>query len=1134
MMKIQKYPTSGAQVLRDNCIIMDRSKYIILAAFIMSLSCCDETDKNDTLAVMDEKEAYFFTLTNPRKTNLYFTNKVYVTQEYNYLEYESFYNGSGVAIGDINNDGLPDIYFGGNSVSDKLYLNKGDLKFEDITKSSGIGDVPDGWSTGINMVDINADGYLDIYVCRGGPYKDSATRINKLYINNGDLTFTEQAASYGLNNNSYSIQTAFFDYDLDGDLDMYLMNQPPPSFQMETLNYEKLRADISSGRLQTDLFYENIENKFVEKTGEAGLVNFGYRLGIAVGDINQDGYPDLYVCSDYDEADLMYMNLGNKSFKNSIHDQIGHISFSSMGIELVDINNDGLLDIYVVEMAPDDHFRAKNEMFPMSTSRFLDLVKHGFHHQYMYNTLQLNNGNGSFSEIAELAGLSKSDWSWAPLFFDIDNDGMKDLFISNGVKHQFIFGDFTVGLQKKAEELNRNLSAAEITDLSITEVTHNNLYRYTGDLKYEKVTESWMDESYFNSNGVAYGDLDNDGDLDLVINNMDKNASLYENNSANGLGGNFIKFKLTGPDKNRFAIGSKIIIKKGSEILYQELHNARGYLSSVDHSIIFGLGDMDTISEAEIIWPDGKSTFIRNYPANKMYAFNYDDATESKNSNQSDIDHDFQKIDSKTIGITYQHRENSFNDFRNQVLLPYSQSHNGPFISKADVNGDGLDDFFVGGAANQSGELYIQQASGEFVKQDGPWSGDKAYEDLGTLFFDFDNDGDQDLYVVSGGSEFKEGSNMFQDRLYANNDKGLFSITKNTLPAIHTSGQTIITNDIDKDGDLDIFIGGRIIPDKYPYSPHSHLLLNESGRFVDITSKNAPDLEQIGMVTDAIFIDFDEDGDDDLIVVGEWTPIQFLENKNGVFKKITIQGLENSVGIWFSIAASDIDNDGDLDFFAGNLGLNSKFKAGSGQSFHIYCDDFDNSGSYDIVLSNIYKNELVPVRGRECSSQQIPLITIQFPTFKSFAEANLSEIYGQERLNNALHYEADLLESVFIENLGNGLFKIINLPVEAQLSPIHDFKFIDIDDDGVNEVLAVGNNYNTETETMRLDASYGCILKYENKKFSSLKSKISGFSSKGDARDMCLIETGENQQLLLVTNNDAALNVFKVVKEERE
>ncbi len=1104
-------------------------KYIILLLFVLNLSCSNNNNKKPVQSNQEGQNEFFLNLTDPKNTNLYFTNKVLETESFNYLAYESFYNGSGVAIGDINNDGLPDIYLGGNSVFDKLYLNKGDLKFEDISKSAGISGIHSGWTTGINMVDINSDGLLDIYVCRGGPLKNESDRKNKLFINNGDLTFKESAAEYHLDNTNYSIQTAFFDYDLDGDLDMYLMNQPPPSFQLGNINYKKLRADIDGGKLKTDIFYENINNKFVEKSAQAGLVNFGYRLGIAVGDINQDGYPDLYIASDYDGADLMYINNGNKTFTNTIQDQIGHISLSSMGVELSDINNDGLLDIFVLEMAPDDHIRSKVEMSPMNSSRFHGLVKYGFHNQYMFNTLQLNNGNNTFSEIAQLAGISKSDWSWAPLFFDIDNDGLKDLYISNGVKHQFVFGDFGAVLKNKSKELNRKLDFDEITELSLTGITPNVAYKYLGNLTYKKVADLWMDEYEFNSNGIAYGDLDNDGDLDLVTNNMDANVSLYESKSANGLGGNFVKFTLTGPGKNRFALGSKIKIKKGDEILYQELHNAKGYLSSVEHSLIFGLGDMDTIPITEIIWPDGKSTFIENLTVNKIYSFSYDDVIKIKNPDNPPVNQTFKKIRSEEIGITYQHNENKFNDYTKQILLPYSQSHNGPFISKGDVNSDGLEDFFVGGAANQSGELYVQNALGKFNKQNGPWNKDNAFEDLDVLFFDFDMDGDQDLYVVSGGSEFPAGSEMFQDRLYSNDGKGNFSKTTNALPANYTSGQTIKVNDIDKDGDLDIFIGGRIIPDKYPYSPNSHLLLNENGSFVDVTGKIAPDLKQIGMVTGAVFVDYDQDGDDDLIVVGEWTPIQFLQNENGTFKRITIPGLENSVGLWFSIAANDIDMDGDLDLFAGNLGLNSKFQVGNGKSFHIYCDDFDNSGTFDIVLSNSYKNELVPVRSRELSSQQMPFIAAKFSSFQSFAEANLTEIYGREKLENALHYEADLLESVFIENQGNGKFEIKKLPVEAQFSPIQDFMFLDIDKDGVNEILSVGNMYNTEVETPRLDASYGNIIKYEKDKFSILNSKLSGFSSKGDARDICIIKTGRNQRLLLVTNNNEALNIFKIL-----
>jgi len=547
-----------------------------------------------------------------------------------------------------------------------------------------------------------------------------------------------------------------------------------PAFQTNNLQIEELRKEIASGRIRTDYFYENTDKGFVDRTKEVGLLNFGYRHGIAVGDINGDGYPDLYISSDFDGADLLYINTGNKSFKNTINEQLGHTSYSSMGNELCDINNDGLLDIYVVDMAPDDHIRSKVEMPSMNNKRFNSLVKNGYHHQYMGNTLQLNNGHSGFSEISQLSGIAKSDWSWAPLFFDIDLDGKKDLYITNGVKRKFIYGDFNKTLRDKSKELNRKLDFNEITDLALKDVTPNSVYKYLGDLKYKKVTDTWVDKSHFNSNGVAYADFDNDGDLDLITNNMEENASLYENKAANNIGGNYLKLKLIGSEKNKFAIGSKVKMKIGNEILFQELHNARGYLSSVDHELVFGLGAVEKIDEVEIQWPDGKLTILKNLKANTAYRIDYKSEKKVNKNSQNKNSSLLTKVDLETIGINYQHTENPFDDFAEQVLLPYSQSHNGPFISSADVNNDGLDDFFVGGAIGMSGVLYVQDVHGKFIEKKGPWSSDSAYEDLGVLFFDADNDGDQDLYVVSGGSEFPEKSEMYYDRLYINDGSGNF------------------------------------------------------------------------------------------------------------------------------------------------------------------------------------------------------------------------------------------------------------------------------------------------------------------------------------------------------------------------
>lgn len=1102
--------------------------FLSLLVCLLIASCKRDDEKQKPVVEHEDKTEFFLELVSPLKSNLYFTNRVVETSKHNYWNYEQIYNGSGVAAGDLNNDGLPDIYFGGNTFFDKLYLNNGALKFEDITISSGISGVHDGWTMGINFVDINADGWLDIYVSRSGPHDDPEKRKNKLFINNRDLTFREAAEEFGIANTGYSIQSAFFDYDLDGDLDMYLMNHPDPSFQTNNLQIDELRKEIASGRIRTDYFYENTDKGFVDKTKEAGLLNFGYRHGIAVGDINADGYPDLYITSDFDGADLLYINTGHKGFKNTINEQLGHTSYSSMGNELSDINNDGLLDIYVVDMAPDDHVRSKVEMPSMNIKRFHSLVKNGYHHQYMGNTLHLNNGHDNFSEISQLSGITKSDWSWAPLFFDIDLDGKKDLYITNGVKRKFIYGDFNKTLSDKSKELNRKLDFNEITDLALNDVIPNSVYKYMGNLKYKKVTEAWVDNGRFNSNGVAYADFDNDGDLDLITNNMEENASLYENKAANNLGGNYLKLKLIGPEKNKFAIGSKVKMKIGNEILFQELHNARGYLSSVDHELVFGLGNADKVDEVEIQWPDGKFTILKNLKSNTAYISDYKLENKFNKEPQNKKSSFLSKVNLESIGINYLHTENPFDDFSEQILLPYSQSHNGPFISSADVNNDGLDDFFVGGAIGMPGALYVQGINGKFIEKKGAWYSDSSYEDLGVLFFDSDSDGDQDLYVVSGGSEFPEKSKNYYDRLYINDGSGNFNKDLSALPQLPVSGQIVVANDIDNDGDLDLCIGGRVIPGKYPFSPKTYLLRNDQGKFKDVTADQAPELREAGMLTAIKFVDYDNDGDDDLVAVGEWTPIQFFENNNGNFKVVNIKGLEKSVGLWFGLESADLDKDGDIDFVVGNLGLNTKFKTQEGKAFHIYCDDFDQSGTYDVVLSNLYKGNLVPSRGRECSSQQMPIIIEQFPSFEEFAHASLVDIYGQENLDEALHYKADLLYSVYVENLGSGNFKIHKLPVEAQFSPLKDFKFLDIDGDNQMELIAVGNMYHTEVETARYDALFGCVMKFELGKFSIINSQLSGFVNIGDARRMAVLKQSNNGNLLIVTNNDGALNGFQV------
>ncbi|MET2984596.1 VCBS repeat-containing protein [Aureibaculum conchae] len=1068
--------------------------------------------------VKSSNETTQFTLIPVAESSVNFENTVKETETLNFLNFSNIYNGGGVATADFNNDGLVDIYFTANQQSNKLYINKGNFKFEDITKNAGVEDLG-GWTTGVSVVDINNDGWLDIYVSKSGVLNDKTPKENKLYINLKNNTFKESAKEWKVNDAGFSTQSYFLDFDKDGDLDMYLVNHRPDFHNSGTLN---MRIEKEYSEFSSDKLYRNDGDFFTEITHKAGLVNKAWGLSASIGDFNNDNWPDVYVCNDFLSPDMLYINNKNGTFSNQILDRMNHISFSSMGSDYADINNDLLPDLFVLEMASEDHIRSKKNMATMSTSNFNTLVEKKYHHQYMVNTLQLNNGNGQFSEIAQISGLAKTDWSWAPLFADFDNDGLKDVFVTNGILKDMGNQDFRTELNEKFAQDNKP-SFNDITALMPSTKVHNYSFKNKGDYKFNNVSEDWGFDAKTQSNGAAYADLDNDGDLDLVINNINDIAQIYKNNDAN----NFIQLRLKGDSKNKFAIGAKATISINGKKQYQELYTSRGFISSVQDVMHFGLGEASEVDKIVIEWPDNKVTTLNAIDANQIIVIDKKTAKPQQNK--------VEKIEPlltqpTNSGITFKHKESKFNDYENQILLPHSQSHNGPFIDKADVNGDGLEDFFVGGAANQAGELYIQDKNGNFVKKESKtWTDDAKHEDLGVLFFDADNDKDADLYIVSGSSEFKEGSELFQDRLYLNDGDGNYTKVTNALPNINSSGQSVAVSDIDKDGDLDLFVGGRTIPDKYPFAPESYILINENGRFINRTITIAPLISNIGMVTDAIFSDYDTDGDEDLIVVGEWMPITLFENVNGKLEHKENESLRNTEGLWFSIAGNDIDNDGDVDYFLGNLGKNTKYKASTEKPFHVFCDDFDNSGTYDIVLTSNYKGTLVPSRGRECSSQQMPFIKDKFPTFTSFAEASLEDIYGDDKLKNALHYQAKKLESVFLENLGNGKFAIHHLPNQVQLSPIMSFEFLDIDNDNYKEIIIVGNHYKTEAETVRYDASYGSVLSYKNGKFSVRDTKNTGFSNKGNAKSTIIIDSKDKKQLL-VANNNERIRVFNIDK----
>jgi len=997
------------------------------------------------------------------------------------------------------------LYFTSNQNSNKLYLNKGDFKFEDITAQAGVMDSV-GWTTGTTMIDINGDGWLDIYVCKSASLEITNQRRNLLYLNQKDNTFIESASLWGIADPGFSTQAYFFDMDKDHDLDLYLVNH-----RVDFNNNGTIRPDLQKKIITefSDRLYRNEGGHFTDITRKAGVENRAWGLSASIGDFNGDNWPDIYVCNDFLEPDHLYINNKNGTFSDEILSTMRHISFNSMGSDYADFNNDLLPDLVALDMTPADHVRSKTNMSNMSTANFKAMVDNDFHHQYMINVLQMNVGKGKYSEISQLSDISKTDWSWAPLLADFDNDNKKDLLVTNGILKDLSNRDFRNMIKAKTAKKEK-ISLKELLNKMPSEKIPNSLFHNQGDLTFKDKSIAWGLETPSHSNGAAYGDLDNDGDLDLVINNLASPAFIYRNNSNK----NFLQINLIGPNLNPNGLGTRAIVSHDNIHQSQEMYTARGYLSSVHNRLHFGLGYSKTIDSLKIIWPDGKVSFLKDINANQKLDIKYADATNQYESNKKEKTI-FRKIDPRDLGIDFVHQENDFDDYKDQVLLPHSQSKHGPFIEKGDVNKDGLEDFFVGGAAGQSGELYIQKSKNKFKKVTTPFANDSQYEDLGIIFFDYDGDEDVDLYLVSGGAEFPENSDRYFDRLYKNDGLGNFTKTTNALPEISVSGMIVRNEDIDGDGDQDLFIGGRILPNKYPYSPQSYFLVNENGVF----SKSKISTENMGMITGAEFSDIDGDGDKDLITVGEWAKIKIHENENGTYRELVNDSLTNTIGLWSSITKVDLDNDGDEDFILGNLGKNTKYKANETQEFHIHCNDFDVNGTYDIILSNTYKNELVPVRGKQCTSEQMPAISESFPSYDMFAKATTEDIIGKN-LTDALHFKADILESCYLTNHGNKNFSLHKLPNFAQDAPISDAIAWDYNNKAY--VLLVGNNYHSETETVRYDASVGHAMTFENSQFKKVDGAKSGIITSGDTRKIIQI----NKDLILVTNNSGSLDIF--------
>lgn len=1088
-------------------------------------------------ACHSDKEPLF---TLVEKTGIDFTNKVVDGQVENSFYYRNFYNGGGVALGDINNDGLPDVLLTSNMGNNKLYLNKGAFKFEDITPTSGLRQ-DSMWSTGATMVDINSDGWLDMYICNSAHMKDG-NRRNKLYINNRNNTFTEGAKAYGLDISGYCTQASFFDYDLDGDLDCFLINNSP--MPINNLGYENRRnvpdaqwpvADFLKGG--GDHLYRNDNNQFTEVSQQAGihgtLMSFG--LGVSVGDMNNDGYPDVYVANDSYERDYLYINQKNGTFKDELEACMEHNSFSSMGADICDVNNDGYPDIFTTDMLPGDDYRLKT----LGAFDNIDLhrarLKIGLYQQFMKNCLMVNNKAGQFLETANYSGVSATDWSWGALFFDADNDGLNDILVCNGVNKDVTnldFMDFFANdvVQRMVISGQKDNVDSVLTHIPVTPVP-NQVFRNKGNLQFEDVTNTWGFEKPSFSNGAAYADLDNDGDLDLIVNNENQPAFVYQNNTRQQTKNNFIAIALKGKGQNTFAIGSKIKVYKEGQVFYREVVPSRGFQSSVDYKQVIGLGALTSVDSMLVIWPDRTFSTFEQPQLNIVHQIQQPQGTS--------LAHAYQQtpaapalLHAPDTATFDKHSEDDYVDFYYERNLPELLSREGPHIAKGDVNGDGLEDVYIGGAKRQAGQLYLQTAHGFLKKLEPLFEQYKDFEDVAVLFFDCDKDGDLDLFIGSGGNNVPPGNRQLEHRLYKNDGRGNLTVDSTSFPANRMNISVAAANDFDGDNDLDLFVGSRSVPYAYGVTPQSYLYQNDgTGTFTDVTASIAPELAKGGMITGAVWADVADDAKKELIVTGEWMPTRIFgyDGKHFVEQKNT--GLQNLNGWWQTITAADVNGDNKEDLIIGNIGENFYLKPDATAPAKLWVTDFDNNGTMDQFLTRTIDGKDVPVFLKREITEQFPGLKKDNLRHSDYAKKSIQQLFQTPILDQASTLLFNYCKSVIAINNGNGTFTIQPLPLMAQLSSVNAICTADLNGDGAPDLVLGGNLFTFPPQFGRLDASYGhVLLNNGNGLFTGIEPKNSGLFVKGEIKDIQELK-GTNEPYLLIAQNDQRAVLYSLKRK---